>query len=136
MEGLDTILREATRWDVAAWFEGFGKIRRKGGELVTPMANVYQQRISEVLREAHERGRPARLVCLKPRQKGSSTFSVAALYRRMMAKPGAGLIAGGLAKSRHERRVREFLVITTVHATGEPAAQFRHALLVELRGGV
>lgn len=95
MEGLDTILREATRWDVAAWFEGFGKIRRKGGELVSPRANVYQHRISEVLREAHERGRPARLVCLKPRQKGSSTFSVAALYRRMMAKPGAGLIAGG-----------------------------------------
>ena len=89
------LIKEAAKWDTAAWFEAFGKIRRKGGELISPEANVYQVRISEVLKWGHEAGRPVRLVCLKPRQKGSSTFSVAALYRRMAAKPGNGLIAGG-----------------------------------------
>ena len=88
-------IREAVRWNVAAWFEGYGKIARKGGEIIRPRANVYQRRISDIIKYCHEVGRPCRLVCLKPRQKGSSTFSVAALYRRMMAKRGSGLIAGG-----------------------------------------
>ena len=92
---LHDTLRNAVRWNVAGWFDAFGKIRRKGGELVHPVANVYQRRISEVLEWCHENGRPARLICLKPRQKGSSTFSVAALYRRMQVKRGEGLIAGG-----------------------------------------
>lgn len=92
---LHDTLRNAVRWCVAGWFDAFGKIRRKGGELVHPVANVYQRRISEVLQWGHENGRPVRLICLKPRQKGSSTFSVAALYRRMQVKRGEGLIAGG-----------------------------------------
>lgn len=94
-DGIDSLLRTACQWSPAAWFEGFGKIERKGGELVRPTANIYQRRISEVIEYAHSAGRPCRLVCLKPRQKGSSTFSVAALYRRLHAKRGRGLIAGG-----------------------------------------
>jgi hypothetical protein len=96
MEGLDNIIREACRWDTAAWMEGFGSIRLKSGELrQRPRANVYQLRINAAIKAAHEAGRPCRLVCLKPRQKGSSTFSVAAAYRRLQAKPARGLIAGG-----------------------------------------
>jgi hypothetical protein len=91
----DRIIREAIQWDTAGWFEGFGKIERKNGDLVSPRANVYQLRISDIIRWCHENGRPCRLVCLKPRQKGSSTFSVAAMYRRLLAKRGRGLIAGG-----------------------------------------
>ena len=88
-------IRKSIAWDTAVWFESYGKIERKGGELVSPVANSYQRRISEVVKWAHDNGRPCRLVCLKPRQKGSSTFSVATLYRRMQAKRGRGLIAGG-----------------------------------------
>jgi len=88
-------LKAAIAWDTAAWFEAFGKIERKNGDLVSPTANAYQRRISEIIRWCHENHRPCRLVCLKPRQKGSSTFSVASLYRRMIAKRGRGLIAGG-----------------------------------------
>jgi hypothetical protein len=94
MDLLATV-KDAIRWQPASWFEGFSKIERKGGELISPVANVYQRRISDILQWCHEHQRPARLVCLKPRQKGSSTFSVAALYRRMQAKRGRGLIAGG-----------------------------------------
>jgi hypothetical protein len=92
---MDGLLRAACKWSPAAWFDGYAMIERKNGDLVRPTANVYQLRISAILEYAHEAGRPARLVCLKPRQKGSSTFSVASLYRRMQAKRGRGLIAGG-----------------------------------------
>ena len=94
-EDLKRGIGKVVEWDTAGWFDAFGKIRKKGGEVVTPVANVYQRRISEVVQWGHENGRPVRLVCLKPRQKGSSTFSVATIYRRMMMKSGTGLIAGG-----------------------------------------
>ena len=94
-DDLDALIRERVRWSPAAWFEGFSKIRRKGGELISPRANVYQLRIDEVVRTAHEMGRPCRIIGLKPRQKGSSTFSVACFHNRLHAKPASGLIAGG-----------------------------------------
>ena len=115
MIDLSVAIREAVKWDTAAWFEGFGKIRRKGGELVSPRANVYQIRISEILKWGHNAGRPVRLVCLKPRQKGSSTFSVASLYRRMQAKAGSGLIAGGA----HFQGANLFKILKTYADTDE-----------------
>ena len=90
-----SLLRNAVKWSTAAWMEAYGKIERKGGELVRPIVNEYQQEISDIIEWCHENGRPCRLVCLKPRQKGSSTVSVAVGYRRLHAKRGRGLIAGG-----------------------------------------
>jgi hypothetical protein len=95
MSDLSAIIEDAVRWDAAAWMEAFGKIERKNGDIVSPVANVYQRRINEVLMWCHEHSQPARLVCLKPRQKGSSTFSVAAGHNRLHAKRGRGLVAGG-----------------------------------------
>ncbi len=95
MKGLDESIREACRWDAAAWLESHGKIRRKDGELVRPRCNEYQRRIAEVIEWCHAHGRPCRIVALKPRQKGSSTICVAAAHCRLMAKTGRGLIAGG-----------------------------------------
>ncbi|MFT4177533.1 MAG: hypothetical protein QM627_12885 [Luteolibacter sp.] len=89
------LIREACRWDTAAWMETFGKIEKKNGDLVTPICNVYQREISDIIQWCHEHNRPCRIVALKPRQKGSSTFSVAAGYRRLQAKRARGLIAGG-----------------------------------------
>jgi len=87
--------RASTEWNTAAWFEAYGKIERKGGEIISPVANVYQSRISEIVEWAHDFGRPCRIVGLKPRQRGSSTFVVAVGYRRLVAKHGRGVIAGG-----------------------------------------
>jgi hypothetical protein len=92
---IESELRDASEWDTAAWFEAYGKIERKDGEIVSPVANVYQSRTSEIVRWAHENNRPCRIVELKPRQKGSSTFAVAIGYRRLQAKRGRGIIAGG-----------------------------------------
>ncbi len=89
------IIREAVKWDAAAWFESFTKIVKKSGELARPTANIHQQRINEAVKAAHEVGRPCRINGLKPRQKGSSTISVAVGHNRLKAKLARGLIAGG-----------------------------------------
>jgi hypothetical protein len=85
----------ATRWDTAAWMGLFGKIRLKGGEVTSCEPNEYQRKISEIITYCHENKVSCRIIALKPRQKGSTTFSVAAAYRRLMAKIGRGLFAGG-----------------------------------------
>jgi len=95
MDELGQIMAEGIRWNTAAWMETHGKIERKGGEIVTPICNEYQREISDIVEWCHEHGRPCRIVALKPRQKGSSTISVAVGYRRLHAKRGRGLIAGG-----------------------------------------
>lgn len=92
---LDGLLKDAIRWNTAAWMETGGMIERKSGELVRPICNEYQREISEIVEWCHEHGIPCRIVALKPRQKGSSTVSVAVGYRRLHAKRGRGLIAGG-----------------------------------------
>lgn len=88
-------IREAARWNPAAQFEGFQKIVNKGGEVIRPIANVHQMRINEVVVAAHRMRKPCRIIGLKPRQKGSSTFSVQVGHTRLKAKLGRGLIAGG-----------------------------------------
>ena len=90
-----SLLREAVKHSPAAWFDTFSMIERKDGTLVRPKANVYQRRLSDIQEWCYEHGRPCRIVGLKPRQKGSSTFSVGSIYRRIQIKRGRGLIAGG-----------------------------------------
>jgi hypothetical protein len=115
IDDLNAIVRERIRWSPAAWFEAYAKIRRKGGELVSPVANVYQRRIDEVVREAHRMGRPCRIIGLKPRQKGSSTFSVACFHNRLHAKRASGLIAGGA----HFQAKNLFKILRTYSETDE-----------------
>lgn len=89
------ILKGAVKWDVAGWFAAFGRIRIKAGSVEQVEPNEYQRKISEIVLYCHEHGIPCRIVALKPRQKGSTTFSVAVAYRRLMAKMARGLLAGG-----------------------------------------
>jgi hypothetical protein len=112
---LDALIRERVRWSPAAWFEGFGKIRRKGGELISPQANIYQLRIDAAVQAAHEMGRPCRIIGLKPRQKGSSTFAVACLHNRLHARRASGLIAGGA----HFQAKNLFKILRTYAETDE-----------------
>lgn len=87
---------EVTRGDTALWFEECSKIKRKDGSLVRPKLNEHQRKICEVVQWCEDNKRPCRIVGLKPRQKGSSTISVAAGYDFLATKPGRnGLLAGG-----------------------------------------
>ena len=88
-------IRDGVLWNVAGWLAAFGKIRTKSGAIADAEPNEYQKRISDIVEWCHENGVPCRIIALKPRQKGSTTFSVAVAYRRLMAKIGRGLFAGG-----------------------------------------
>lgn len=89
------LLKSAVKWSTAAWMESYGKIEKKNGDTEKPTCNEYQRKMSDIVEWCHEHQRPCRIVALKPRQKGSSTKSVAIGYRRLQAKKARGLIAGG-----------------------------------------
>ena len=77
------------------WWETFGKIQNKAGALVTPEGNYLQERLSEVWDYCQEAKRPFRVLILKPRQKGSSTYGTALLYHYLSARSANGYIIGG-----------------------------------------
>ena len=77
------------------WWEEFGKIQDKAGALVTPKGNYLQERLTEVWDYCQEVKRPFRVLILKPRQKGSSTYSTALLYHYLSSRTANGYIIGG-----------------------------------------
>ena len=95
MNDFSGMLKEATRWNTAAWMETGGMIANPAGDLERPICNEFQREVSDIIEWCHEHGRPARIIILKPRRRGSSTVSVAAGYRRLQARRSTGCIAGG-----------------------------------------
>lgn len=77
------------------WWEEFGKIQNKAGSLITPQGNYLQERLSEVWDYCQDNKRPFRVLILKPRQKGSSTYSTALLYHYLSSRTANGYIIGG-----------------------------------------
>lgn len=94
MISADSMARTAKTRNVAAWMETSGKIDIEG-EIVTPECNEFQREVSDILKWCEQNNRPARIIILKPRRRGSSTVSVAAGYRRLQAKRSTGCVAGG-----------------------------------------
>lgn len=95
----ESLLKEAVRSSWAAWFETFGWIEDKSGAVVPVgeehRANYLQRKIDEVVCWLRERDLPVRLILLKPRQKGCSTFSTSGLYHDCSRKPTHACIVGG-----------------------------------------
>tara|TARA_R110000764_G_scaffold1169_7_gene4573 strand:+ start:2142 stop:3941 length:1800 start_codon:yes stop_codon:yes gene_type:complete len=83
---------------LGAWFETYSMIRLKTAELVKPSSNELQRQVSEVIEWCDDNSKPIRLIILKPRQKGCSTVSVAALYHRCLRKRTNCAIIGGAHK--------------------------------------
>jgi len=109
------LIRDGVKWDVSGWLAAFGKIRKKSGAIEETEPNEYQRKISAIVEWCHENGVPCRIIALKPRQKGSTTFSVAVAYRRLMAKIGRGLFAGGS----HFQASNMWKILTTYVETDE-----------------
>jgi len=85
----------AIRRSPAAWFESFGKIETKGGGVIAPRANYLQRSIDEAIKYCRDQNLPIRLIILKPRQKGCSTFSMAAFYHMLSGLRKRGMVIGG-----------------------------------------
>lgn len=94
---------------IIAWFETFAQILTKSGTVIGGYIdakpndlrlepNILQQRIDEAVRWMMANGVPVRLLALKPRQKGCSTFIVGILYWFMRKYTCQGCIIGGKLK--------------------------------------
>jgi hypothetical protein len=88
----------AAKTDPAVWFELGAAIALKSGAIVEPgqaRTNIYQQRIAEVIVWCIDHDLPIRILGLKPRQKGSSTFFTACCYWALSRMRARGCIIGG-----------------------------------------
>lgn len=90
-------LNGVIRGSSAAWMETFGKIWAKDRTLglVTPRLNYLQKKIQAVVDKLEDIELPVRLICLKPRQRGSTTFLTAMGYTLMRRTSTSAVFIGG-----------------------------------------
>lgn len=67
--------------DFPGWAERHLNIRNKAGEIVPFRLNSAQAELDALIEEANREGRPARVIILKARQLGFSTYSIGRGYR-------------------------------------------------------
>lgn len=81
----------------SAWFETYGKIFGKDRSIgvFTPKLNHLQRKIQAVVDRMEELGLPLRILGLKPRQKGSTTFFAACVYCWLRRRAASAVIIGG-----------------------------------------
>lgn len=91
------IIEAAIRSSTSAWFETYGKIYPKDRSRgpITPRRNYLQIKYQRVLDKFDELGKPKRLIGLKPRQRGSTTFATAIDYTELRRKAASAIIIGG-----------------------------------------
>jgi hypothetical protein len=94
----EDVLKLAVMRSPAAWFESYGAIQAKGGAIIKPpdlRANFMQQEISDVIEYCLAHNIPCRLISLKPRQRGSSTFYMSVCHRYLSNDRKRGCVVGG-----------------------------------------
>jgi hypothetical protein len=90
------LARKVYEEDPLAWWTKYGNILDKNNqEVCPPKSNFLQQEVTRAIRFFREHDRPVRIIVLKPRQRGSSTFSTAALYHECRRKRTRATIIGG-----------------------------------------
>jgi len=91
------ILKEAIRSNAGVWFETMGRIwpkdRSKG--LMRPQMNYLQRLVQKVVAKMEADKLPIRIIGLKPRQKGSTTFFSALDYHYMRKMSASAVVIGG-----------------------------------------
>lgn len=95
---LNKFLSSVMRSSGAAWFESvhckiYGKDRKEG--LIRPRCNYLQRKVQATIDKFRELGLPVRIVGLKPRQKGSTTFFSAQVYTFLRRNPASAIVIGG-----------------------------------------
>lgn len=91
------VINAAIREHAGAWFETYafiyGKDRSAG--VFTPKQNYLQRKIQAVDDKMEELGLPKRHMILKPRQKGSTTYSAAKVYHNLRKTAASAVLIGG-----------------------------------------
>jgi len=97
-EALDSIENGVMRESVAAWFETHGAVAQKYPAITIRRpnlkANRLQRIISEIIKWCEANGIPTRIIGLKARQVGLSTFSMAGAYHACRKQATRFLLIG------------------------------------------
>ena len=99
-----------------AWFELHGAIYDKERNIHRApdlILNDMQQQLDEIVVWCGDNGVPCRIITLKGRQQGSSTWSVGALYHKLRVKSSKACIIGDL----YERSVANLVAMFDLYAT-------------------
>lgn len=93
-----TLIQAAIRGHTGAWFESghakiFGKDRNAG--LMVPKMNYLQTKVQRAITKFDLLDAPIRLVILKPRQKGATTYCCAIDYTVLRRDSASAVIIGG-----------------------------------------
>lgn len=92
-----SILQSAIKASTGVWFEVMGKIwpkdRSKG--LLSPKLNYLQSLVQRVVDKMEADCLPIRIIGLKPRQKGSTTYFAALDYHHLRKKSAHACVIGG-----------------------------------------
>ena len=93
----EDVIKEVIRNSGAAWFENYAKIygKDRGAGVITPKCNYLQSKIQRVIDRFVDLNLPIRIIGLKPRQKGSTTFFSAQAYCFLRRNPASAVIIGG-----------------------------------------
>jgi hypothetical protein len=75
----------------AVHFSCYMTIRDKQNQMINPTPNILQLRMSEAYETLRDLGVKVRIICVKPRQVGCSSFASFVLYHMGMAKPIEGI---------------------------------------------
>lgn len=90
-------LQAVIRGNCGAWFESYGRIwgrdRTKG--VIKPRQNYLQHKIQQVVDKFEELELPVRIIGLKPRQRGSTTYFTALGYTLMRRTSTSAVFIGG-----------------------------------------
>ncbi len=87
----------SVRNDAGVFFETYARIwpKDRGGGLVRPRSNRLQKRIQEMVRWLKDNNFPIRLIGLKPRQKGSTTYYAVLDYTEIRRRSVSVCVIGG-----------------------------------------
>ena len=93
----EELLKKAVRNSTAAWFESHGRIYLKDRSLgpQKPKMNSLQAKYQAVIDRFEDLGLPIRIMGLKPRQKGSTTYITACIYTFLRRRAASAVLIGG-----------------------------------------
>lgn len=91
------VLKQAIRNSTAAWFEQHGRIYVKDRSLGVqkPKLNSLQKKYQATIDRFEDLGLPVRIMGLKPRQKGSTTYITACIYTFLRRRAASAVLIGG-----------------------------------------
>lgn len=90
---INAVIRKST----GSWFETHGRIfgKDRAAGPIKPKCNYLQRKIQAVVDRFEELELPTRIIILKPRQKGSTTYGCALDYTMLRRTPTSAVVIGG-----------------------------------------